>query len=607
MFSNIVSILLCISVVSSIPIKEFNQLPGSTWIGQGVNALNFNIISQNAIGTFKGTAIEITYNSNCDYQHQVTYSGETYCYSDQISSVLLPSVTKEIAFSYNGTTSFDIQEQMEIIADGDALFGIFSASAFGSEEFNFAFKNNFQFNVKSYVSDNYIAQAVNSIELKPSKQCVHLLEKVNILNMYLPTCWISGGSCYEYFDQCGTHYVSTINTNVKFKYISVLDGTYVSAHGQAALEEEADANFLFLLHAQETGSASGSVDAAFNQSIQYHSIECDGGNGECNTDSADNFKDWILSGPSKPYLNDLRITPNYELYNGILQKHNRDKLKLLTEIHLAIGFVEFSLEILEAAEIYVSSMNTKVKNIIDNLPPNTEPNCFTGGTSESTDPYTTLPIILNNTNKFASLIDLHKTNRDNLMSRFNVSVNINKNNLMEDVKDYYNTLKELITTVYSFDWTEISYTFGHKINANTTIKESTFYFCTWRGIGSGGYSYNLCFDPGHEQIEHSFNYHTVNQDTCCHYGTEDLSLTRTAIISGPETTSTVFPYGACQFTTSDGTVINTCLSEGGNMHPTQMGWKPTCINFDSTLPSQAVQYSMYLPKNWLAPIAFNWE
>ena len=99
-------------------------------------------------------------------------------------------------------------------------------------------------------------------------------------------------------------------------------------------------------------------------------------------------------------------------------------------------------------------------------------------------------------------------------------------------------------------------------------------------------NYNLCFDPNHEEIGHSLNHHTVNQDTCCHYGTEDLSLTRTALISTvvpQETISTVFPYGACQFTTSNGILINTCLSEGGNMHPTQMGWKPTCINFNSTL------------------------
>jgi hypothetical protein len=195
------------------------------------------------------------------------------------------------------------------------------------------------------------------------------------------------------------------------------------------------------------------------------------------------------------------------------------------------------------------------------------------------------------------------------MSRFNVSVDINKNNLMEDVKDYYNTLKELITTVYSFDWTEISYTLGHKIKANTTINEGTFYFCTWRGIGHGGYSYNLCFEPDHQSLEHSFNHHTVNQDTCCHYGTEDLSLTRTALISSLfapiHTTSIVFPYGGCQFTIPGGATINTCLSEGGNMHPTQMGWKPTCSDFDSTLPSQAVQYSLFLPKNWLLPISFN--
>ena len=127
------------------------------------------------------------------------------------------------------------------------------------------------------------------------------------------------------------------------------------------------------------------------------------------------------------------------------------------------------------------------------------------------------------------------------MSRFNVSVNINKNNLMEDVKDYYNTLKELITTVYSFDWTEISYTLGHKINANTTINEDTFYFCDWRAVGHGGNDYNLCFDPNHEEIGHSFNHHTVNQDTCCYYGTEDLSLTRTAIVPDGETTPIVFP------------------------------------------------------------------
>ena len=176
MYSTWITVLFYIGIANAIPITQFNQLPGSTWIGQGVNALKFNIISQNAIGTFKGNAIEVTYDSQCDYQHQVTYLGETYCYSDQISSVLLPSVTKEIAFSYNGTTSFDIQEQMNIMAEGDALFGIFSTSAFGSEEFNFAFKNNFQFNVKSYVSNNYIAQAVNSIELKPSKQCIQLLK-----------------------------------------------------------------------------------------------------------------------------------------------------------------------------------------------------------------------------------------------------------------------------------------------------------------------------------------------------------------------------------------------------------------------------------------------
>ena len=78
MISKLITILFYISVVNSIPIKEFNQLPGSTWIGQGVNALNFNIISQNSIGTFKGSSIEITYNSQCDYQHQITYSGETY-------------------------------------------------------------------------------------------------------------------------------------------------------------------------------------------------------------------------------------------------------------------------------------------------------------------------------------------------------------------------------------------------------------------------------------------------------------------------------------------------------------------------------------------------
>ena len=136
----------------------------------------------------------------------------------------------------------------------------------------------------------------------------------------------------------------------------------------------------------------------------------------------------------------------------------------------------------------------------------------------------------------------------------------------------------------------------------------TFYFCYWRGTGHEGSDYKLCYDPEHEKIEHSVNYHTVNQDTCCHYGTEDLSLTRTATISfQSKTLSTVFPYGDCKFTPSGGPTINTCLSQGGNMHPTQMPWKPTCGNFDSTLPSSSVQYSLFVPKNWLVPISFDWE
>ena len=47
----------------------------------------------------------------------------------------------------------------------------------------------------------------------------------------------------------GTHHINTISAGGEFRYAAIVEASYISAHGSAEMDAEADTDFLFFFSA----------------------------------------------------------------------------------------------------------------------------------------------------------------------------------------------------------------------------------------------------------------------------------------------------------------------------------------------------------------------
>jgi hypothetical protein len=216
-----------------------------------------------------------------------------------------------VDLSFTGMLEFD--EHAAACVDGDALFGLISASAEASEFFGATIKVGATLNIESGHVDTYTAELYPTSQLQPDGGFTEAVTG-------LPAEWwspLNWGIFKQHFATYGTHFINAISAGGNYHYSSICNSEYLHAEGSAQASADAGADFLGLLKAD--GAFSGDVHAATEL---YHnsctvSVTCLGGNGQCHSNSTSTYNAWVDSVHENPWMTDARYTLNSDLLGGM--------------------------------------------------------------------------------------------------------------------------------------------------------------------------------------------------------------------------------------------------------------------------------------------------
>ena len=125
--------------------------------------------------------------------------------------------------SFTGMLEFD--EHAAACVDGDALFGLISASAEASEFFGATIKVGATLNIESGHVDTYTAELYPTSQLQPDGGFTEAVTG-------LPAEWwspLNWGIFKQHFATYGTHFINAISAGGNYHYSSICNSEYLHA------------------------------------------------------------------------------------------------------------------------------------------------------------------------------------------------------------------------------------------------------------------------------------------------------------------------------------------------------------------------------------------
>mmetsp|Transcript_32793 Transcript_32793/g.78440 ORF Transcript_32793/g.78440 Transcript_32793/m.78440 type:complete len:513 (-) Transcript_32793:230-1768(-) len=337
---------------ASAPQCPFQCVPGLEKMGVGVDLAFFTPKVQQQVTPRKMLKQRVVNMTNANGHIWTNpFVNQTYGVWDQVSELFVNSRSTRDAFKFTFENDFSFEEQFSESVDGDALFGLISASEEMSEMFSMVTKVGATMVVRSGEVDTYTSELYPAQNLSPDGMFLQSAQGIPKL-WFSPTAW--AGKVVPHMQNYGTHHINTISAGGEFRYTAVVEAAYLSAHGSAEMDAEADADFLFFFSADAEAHASASASEAFRQSLSVREVVCNGGNGQCNANSTAAYNAWVDSVHKYPWVLSARYTPNYAL----LPADNALVLSMATVAYLAwqgiLKLMEELTAIRAALKLYTS-------------------------------------------------------------------------------------------------------------------------------------------------------------------------------------------------------------------------------------------------------------